>query len=153
VQYSISTAVGGCVYGGVTRGLHVAAFSLITVALNRLPSAINRISRRAYTRPSRHSPFVRPHLHVAHCTSYSVTVAEPTHHASLALNRGQLYRTFTPDIGPSHLALVHRTSSSFNLSGKKHQVISKILTTQTGQPGIEECTYSCPKIKYKHTLI
>jgi len=40
------------------------------------------------------------------------------------------------------------SSSSFNLS-EKYQISSKSLTMQTGQPGIEACTYSCPEIKMK----
>jgi len=41
---------------------------------------------------------------------------------------------------------MNTSSSSFNLS-KKCQTGSKSLTMQTGEPGIEACTYSCPELK------
>ena len=40
-------------------------------------------------------------------------------------------------------AVIYHHHCHFNLS-KKYQMSSKSLTMQTGQPGIEACTYSCP---------
>jgi len=36
---------------------------------------------------------------------------------------------------------------------EEHQISSKSLIMQTGQPGIKACTYSCPKIKEKNKTI